>query len=318
MLTFNAFKTALNAISLRLDALKKSFDWIADGLSSITDRLSSTEAAIPAPDWDENDPKSKNYVKNKPCYDYVEPNAVIWESNSAGESAQGALELISDMGDNSVIEGETYTLTVNGVQTTHICQTNDDKLEITGSGIFQLTWPDGVTSLKAWTTWQQGSSVKLEGPFRQYKKLDTKFYNAVKSINGETGDVEITPVGLKVPQVGDVVTSSFIFRRAIFGELSDGTTANRLYLGGGNMITGETNAGTNIPVIVFGANRKCILRSVENPVDDYDATNKSYVDKAVSAERNYILLNSSTEDSTKRFEITVDDSGTISAKEITS
>lgn len=44
---------------------------------------------------------------------------------------------------------------------------------------------------------------------------------------------------------------------------------------------------------------------------------KNYTDQKIAAARDSIILNSSTEGSTKKFEITVDDSGEISATEIT-
>lgn len=44
---------------------------------------------------------------------------------------------------------------------------------------------------------------------------------------------------------------------------------------------------------------------------------KSYTDQKVAAAKDFVILNSSTESSTKRFKITVDDDGEISATEIT-
>ena len=57
------------------------------------------------------------------------------------------------------------------------------------------------------------------------------------------------------------------------------------------------------------------LRYIETPEEEYDAATKGYVDGKIS--NTEIFLQSSTPDSTKKFKITVDDNGTISATEVT-
>lgn len=58
-----------------------------------------------------------------------------------------------------------------------------------------------------------------------------------------------------------------------------------------------------------------IVRYVKSPEEDSDAANKAYVDSKISDTA--IVINSSTEGSTKKFKITVDDSGTLTATEVT-
>lgn len=58
-----------------------------------------------------------------------------------------------------------------------------------------------------------------------------------------------------------------------------------------------------------------IIRYVKTPEKDFDAANKAYVDGKISDTE--IILASSTEGSTKQFKITVDDTGTLSATEVT-
>lgn len=58
-----------------------------------------------------------------------------------------------------------------------------------------------------------------------------------------------------------------------------------------------------------------ILRYVNTPEEEYDAATKGYVDGKISDTE--IFLKSSTQDSTKKFKITVDDNGTVSATEVT-
>ena len=147
------------------------------------------------PDWNEPDSASHTYIKNKPCYDYIEPSGVIWESNSAGTSGQGALMLV-DLVDGRLIKGETYRLTVDGVETTYTCAEDADGIGLyIGAGF--ATFDGGIfqyhtlTYLYAYTNnlWNAGQKVRLEGPLRRYKKLDVSLYEApaVDSTLTQTG-----------------------------------------------------------------------------------------------------------------------------------
>lgn len=137
-----------------------------------------------------------NDLKNKPCYDYIIPNQIIYQSESAKSSSQSALKLV-DLQDGYLVEGEVYSLTVDGTVTSYIC-TFDETVRYlclcnaynTDACIFQ-----NGTKLYAWTSklWTSGQAVKLEGSIRRYKKIDKNLYDAVSSINGKTGDVTITP-----------------------------------------------------------------------------------------------------------------------------
>ena len=101
-----------------MNAITSKFKRIKSGVDAVKSDVDAVKSD--APDWNEPDSTSHAYIKNKPCYNYVEPNAVIWESDSAGTSGQGALVLI-DLVDGWLIEGETYRLTVDGVETTYTC-----------------------------------------------------------------------------------------------------------------------------------------------------------------------------------------------------
>ena len=71
-------------------------------------------------------------------------------------------------------------------------------------------------------------------------------------------------------------------------------------------------AGVASSPYAYGAAR---LKNIAVPVNDTDAVNKHYVDAKISDTD--IILSSSTEGSTKKFRITVDDTGAISATEVT-
>ena len=94
-------------------------------------------------------------------------------------------------------------------------------------------------------------------------------------------------------------------------KLTKTLTGNALTLDGEGHIYSSDNK------IYFGAlsHRPSVLKWVGTPIDGTDAVNKNYVDAKVSDTE--LILGSSTASSTKRFKITVDDSGTISATEVT-
>ena len=58
-------------------------------------------------------------------------------------------------------------------------------------------------------------------------------------------------------------------------------------------------------------NNPCVVSGIDTPVDATDAANKGYVDDTK------LIVQSSTAGSTKKFKITVDDTGTLTATEIT-
>ena len=180
-------KTALNAIIAKFQRVKSDVDAIranVDAIRANVDAVKSDVDAVKseAPDWNEPDSATHTYIKNKPCYDYIEPSGVIWESDSAGTSGQGALMLV-DLVDGWLVEGETYRLTVDGVETTYTCTTNTNRDELyigTGYSNEKIFQSNTSTKLYAFTTnlWNYGAKVRLEGPLRRYKKLDVSLYEA--------------------------------------------------------------------------------------------------------------------------------------------
>lgn len=66
----------------------------------------------------------------------------------------------------------------------------------------------------------------------------------------------------------------------------------------------------------FDADNQRIVR-VKEPVDDSDAATKGYADKILTAgNSDSVVIKSSTPNSTKKFRITVDDAGAITATEV--
>ena len=169
----------------RLIAWTSDRMWSTEGLPvEIYEVTQIPPEYLTAPDWNESDTASNSYVKNKPCYDYIEPSVVIWESDSAGISSQYAIPLV-DLGDGWLIEGETYRLTVDGVETTYVCAADADGMGLyigvdsNNGRIFQSNTNASLSALTS-GLWDYGQKVRLEGPLRKYKKLNASMYDAVE------------------------------------------------------------------------------------------------------------------------------------------
>ena len=271
-------KTCLNAITAKFRRVKSDVDAVKSDVDAVNRS---------APDWNESDTASHSYVKNKPCYDYIEPSVVIWASDSAGTSDRSPLVLV-DLVDGRLIEGETYRLTVDGVETTYICTAASNGLGLyIGAGF--ASFDGGIyqshtdTILRAYTSnlWGEGQKVRLEGPLRRYKKLDISLYDAVTSVNGETGEVEITPESIGAAKVKSMYSDGHHYD-AIYGTIS-GNTCDSLYLGVKTFIQRRIFAGTNEACFRFGYGESpIILAGIKTPTSNDHAANKGYVDKTVA------------------------------------
>ena len=313
-------KTCLNAITTKFRRVKSDVDAVQANVDAVQANVDAVKNA--QPNWDEPNSASHAYIKNKPCYDYIEPSVVIWESDNAGNSAQSPLFLV-DLVDGWLIKGETYRLTVDGVETTYTCDADaNGKGLYIGAGyarygsIYQsntnadlLAYTDGL--------WMRGQKVRLKGALRRYKKLDTNLYDAVASINGKTGDVQITPENIGAANAGQKligIGDGGYFIRAIYGKYQQ-IYCDTLFLGGKKWLKKSTIADTGEEYFFFAPD-DTILAGIKTPTTDDQAANKGYVDTTVVAPRNSIRLYSSTEGSTKQFELTVNDDGVISAVEV--
>ena len=299
-------KTMINAINSKFRRVQSDVDAIKSD----------------APNWNEPNSESHAYIKNKPCYDYIEPSVVIWESDSAEVSSRFSLILV-DLVDGWLIEGGKYRLTVDGVETTYTCAADADGRGLYIGGGYSDANNGGIfqshtnTILHAWSRhlWDYGQKVRLEGPLRRYKKLDTSLYDSVISVNGKTGEVQITPedIGAACADSKIINAGQLYILRAIYGTYK-GKPCGTLYLGGERWLS-KVTISTGEEAFGFGP-YATILTGIKTPINNDDAANKDYVDATVAAARESIKLRSSTEGSTKLFEITVNDDGIISATEV--
>lgn len=380
MLTFNTFKTALNAISLQFDALKKSFD-------GIVERLSSTEAAIPAPDWDESDPESKNYVRNRPFYtgDIVETElfdiCALADAVGASWLQQDGVCFVGYNADNSVIlidtpivGGNEYIIEYNGVSYNFIA-VDGSTIEISDaifigdvdgfsngvpavptlmlypynifdpsdtSGRYMLMMavvPSDTVPTELKVIGRKQEIVKIDSKYidfpvetdptvPEWAKQDTKPKYTASEVGALPKDTKV-PFIVTVDETGKVdKTFDNIYRVAKSGAiclLIHKGLYNRVFLL-------ERSSGLELTFVApySDNNNFQIYESGETSLTstsfEKHATNNDYgiVKIGSGLDINIYgslcvnwIMNSSTEGSTKKFKLTVDDSGTLSTTEVT-
>lgn len=370
MITFEAFKTALNAISLQFDALKKSFD-------GIVERLSSTEAAIPAPDWDESDPESKNYVRNRPFYtgDLVETEifdlvalmdaaGYRWLDYDGFKSCGYVVYGDPLCFDTPLVAGDRYKISYNGETGEYpaidganfddpgfiyICDVHDLS-EFNPEDIHFIvvcapyTRIDSSDTSGRWFiylaqdyTGTVPTELKVIEKKQEIKKIDKTFLpdelneNFVLSVNGVVAD-ENKNVNLTPKDIG--ASKLFVVTETTSGTVDkSGEQIRDAYLAGYVVILVPLNGDKMMYLLTVGRKGshnsegyKFFSVGISSDLYiPYFTTATIYSDNTVTYEtedlaryvesQSHIILNSSTEGSTKRFSVTVDDSGTLSTTE---
>lgn len=124
------------------------------------------------------------------------------------------------------------------------------------------------------------------------------------------------PIGPLFGQLSHAVGAELLFHSftgngtiltILMGSDSDiyGTAIDTLYRLADIVGGGDFNAGNNR------------IANVQEPIDDSDAATKGYVDNILAAgNSDSVIIKSSTPNSTKKFRITVDDAGAITATEV--
>lgn len=264
--------------------------------------LSEAIAEVAQSDYADNNPESKAYIKNRPCYREI--NTVVFlETPSAGTSGQTA----ANLGDTaySFVPGETYTVQVNDETLSIVC--NDEGKLVHSSGSIWTGGNTGSYTVYAWSWWEYGSYVKITGPVINIVKLDRGLYDAVNSLNGQTGDMILT--------IGDFAYSKntpWIYRSNVrdsthtlagnrefsmlVGRLdcidfpnpminiADTITLTAL---NDNMVSFQSNKGS---LAVHTTDPSVILTGLAAPKANQDAVNLEYLNDSLSAKSTVQLI----------------------------
>lgn len=290
-------KTILNAITFKFRSVQSNVDAVKLDVDAVKSSPS---------DWNEPDTTSHGYINNKPCYLY-EITGTLFDDHLINRTYLG---YVADS-DITFIEDNIYELYLDDVLWYSGKAYLDDQYICVGGDGYHNAYVYMYSSINndlIWGNYFDGidKNLKIIGTAFKWKKLDKDLYDAVTSINGESGDVTIDADRIGAAQVfTDSNNHRYVSTEGVHFYRGQ-STRKLLYQGDGHF---EIETG-QVPNRITGVHRV---------IEDYDISNKKYVDDTINEFFNgtSLILPSSTSGSTKQFRITIDDSGTLTAVEIT-
>nr|DAU29524.1 MAG TPA: hypothetical protein [Caudoviricetes sp.] len=277
-------------------------------------------AASVQPDWNQNDPKAKDYVKNRPG-GYVDDVKLIFNEGADGEYAMDttAIKYVS-IDESFLEEGAAIAVTVNGENHKLTCRnynnnTYDEKTaaygEYDSSG--RIMRGMRITFLRLYNIYAGKYAIKeciyadMSMPSVPLVVTSDLFAPEVVKIPKEMLDVksgddlaeEIAQTDAFKNAISDY-SESEIIQPIIYG-------ADPNYVGVGDTVEMRING-------IYSSTAPALERKIKkNAAGD----TRTEFHKFVLNDDESVTLRSSTPDSTKKFKITVDDSGTLKATEVT-
>ena len=262
------------------------------------------------PDWNQNDSTAADYVKNRPFYTGDPVETVIIPETTVAFSANSGLMAAYWPESFDLVDGQTYTISWDG--TDYVCTGVLFKnipllgnLGIAGAGE-DTGEPFVFLNQGQWIVYSTESAIEhaigIKAVIAQIVTLDEKYlpkasedsYGLVKM----SDLVSVYNLPMKVPhyQMLDAIAA---FRTGNANILWNGAKLSETYYNSSYDTIAVEYASEPLKTVTY-AN-----------VDGF------YVQTLGSSTyRDELILKSSTEGSIKNFKITIDDSGTISAKEL--
>lgn len=277
-------------------------------------------AASVQPDWNQNDPKAKDYIKNR-IGGYVEDVKLIFSEGADGEYAMDTTtQKYVSIDESFLKKGAVITVTVNGEDHKLACERYDDTY-------------DEKTALY----------VEYDSSGHMMRVMRISFLRGYNEYIGKYAIKECGYGDMSMPSVPFVVTSDLFAPEVVKipKEMLDVKSGSALVEelaqtdAFGNAISEYYDSNVIRPII-YSADPSGA--TVGNPIEariiwGYGSINTIVLDKTIKKNAagdtrteisrfvfnndESVTLRSSTPNSTKKFKITVDDTGTISATEVT-
>lgn len=138
-------------------------------------------------------------------------------------------------------------------------------------------------------------------------------YAGLEKVNLSGTELACQTVGIRDIKGGDAKLAIVVMDSPMLCTLVDGEITS--------MLSWDSRSGDAVQLSLLNSQYKELpfVITTKTPTQDSHAANKKYVDDTVAAHvtDKKLILSSSTAGSTKKFEITVDDSGTLKATEVT-
>ena len=301
---------------------------IYDGSEALTVEIPSGSGGV-QPDWNQNDDTKPDYVKNRPFYagDPVE-TVFVEERTETFEDAGGGEYIAGFESTFRPTDGDIYTVYWDG--TVYECACVEDldaddqpmyrigNLSIFDSGsdtgepfIFEI-YNDGFISISTKDT-SASHTFSISRILVEIVKIPTKYLPVASEI--EPGIMSVNDMLQQVEDkyfAGTDTQVSGYYNAAIIKEYADYNNSYRIHSPGnfgGTVLSCYNDAiNQNIKFVLSGSkNIECWKASQSAP----------HLEQLWGIYKDGVVISSSTTGSTKKFKITVDDGGTITATEVT-
>lgn len=296
---------------------------LLDGIAPLIESI-ETGGGV-QPDWNQNDSTQPDYVKNRPFYtsDYVE-TVLVEESTVSFANAPGGYTGQLESTFEATV-GETYKVSWDGTTYECACVNFNNNpvignLSVAGAGsdtgepFLIVVNPGGRIKIGTADT-SASHTISISGYAESVVKIDQKYLPVASKT--EPGIISITPL------------SNYILQQVQNEYFSEINTQVSGY-GYADTIKEYANKNNSCSIFSSGKFGGAVLSC-------YDTANK-HITFVLSGKKNIecwkfsqgsttmerlwgisedgVVISSSTPDSTKKFRITVDDSGTITATEV--
>ena len=279
------------------------------------------------PDWNQNDETAPDYVKNRPFYTGDRGETVLVEESSVSFALNGRTYGANFPTSFNAEFGQTYKISWDGTAYECVCvdisgQTIIGNLSIEGAGSdtgepFLMAVNNGKVIEIETTDTSASHTISISGYAESVVKIDQKYLPVASKT--EPGIVSITPLSNAILQ--QVQHEYFIVRRTSVFGYGDAATIK--------MCADKNNSNG---IFSSGEFDGAVLSCYDDTVNKYITfvlSGSEYIncykfsmgsqsgEQLWGISKDGVVISSSTAGSTKKFKITVDDSGALTATEVT-
>ena len=295
-------------------------------------------------DWNQNDSAAADYIKNRPFYTGDPSETVLVEESTVSFAENRGLYLGQIQSNFEATVGETYKVTWDGTVYECVCVDFNGipslgNLSIPGTGSdtgepFIIRAPGSGKIVIATTDTASSHTFSISGIVPEVVKIDEKYLPMIPADKLPTGDdspYELKEVGTKKVYVAEYIVDNGDTAEKLYNQVNTAYSNGYYVL----LYYYAYNAGNNPKIYslsksyqgtfyfshfemyngVLSIEVMNLYRSSDGQYKmDLDKYNPYYTNKKANAPSSLYLKSSVAQ---KLFEIKVDDSGTISATEVT-
>ena len=296
---------------------------LLDGIAPLIESIEAEPSV--QPDWNQNDSTQPDYVKNRPFYTGDPVETVLVEESTVSFADDGGLYVAEFKSTFKPTVGETYKVYWDGAAYECACVNVGDaliigNLSIIGAGSdtgepFLIVVKNGVGIQILTADTSASHTISISSYAESVVKIDQKYLPVASKT--EPGIISITPlsnyilqqvqneyfnkISTQVSGYGSAATiEKYANKNNSYGIFSSGKF-------NGAVLSCYDTANKHITFVLSGGKKiECWKLS----------QGSTTMERLWGISEDGVVISSSTPDSTKKFRITVDDSGTITATEV--